>query len=195
MTCRVAAIQALICAGLTVMLMAAPGVAFTARADDTPDSITLEIKELNGSGVHGMAVLTARGDQTLVALDVTGVAGEHPDHIHRSTCEDPEPNPLYPLTDVVLSEADPQGHSETVVDVSLDKLLADPHLILIHKSAQEINVYLACADIVANGVDVPNTGMGATAADRTGRAAWLVAAGAVALLAMAARFSLRRRVE
>jgi hypothetical protein len=180
--------------GLTLAVVPGgdPGLAARARAQDAPDRVAVPINELNGSGVHGEAVLTAQGDQTLVVLDVTGAAGDHPDHIHRSTCADPEPNPLYPLTDVVLSQADPTGHSETLVAVPLAALLAAPHLILIHKSKEEIGVYYACGDIVEDAAAMPGTGVGAATGDRTAGVAGSLAAGA-ALLALAAGWALRRR--
>jgi hypothetical protein len=183
-------------AGLTALLCALLAGGFfpgTVRAgDDPPERVTIRIDELDGSGVRGTAVLTARGDTTLVAMDVTGAPGTHPDHIHRSTCDDPEPDPLYPLTDVVLSAADPAGHSETVVDVSLADLLAEPHLILIHKSADEIDVYLACADITADAVvDMADTGAGP--ASGWPRAQGLGLAVLAAALAAVAALGVRRR--
>jgi len=159
----VVGLTALVCALLLTAIPARGLFSGVARAygDDPPERVTIMIDELDGSGVRGTAVLTMRGDTTLVAMDVTGAPGTHPDHIHRSTCNDPEPDPLYPLTDVVLSPADPEGHSETVVDVPLADLLAEPHLILIHKSADEINVYLACANITADAVvGMADTGVG-----------------------------------
>jgi hypothetical protein len=126
-----------------------------------PDSVTITFNELNNSGVTGTATLTADGDKTKVSLAVSGITGDHPDHIHRSTCADPEPVPTYPLSDVVLSPADELGHSETTVDVPLSTLLTEEHLILIHKSHEEINVYYACADIALTG-SVPATGVGTT---------------------------------
>jgi hypothetical protein len=189
----IAAVPTLMCIGMIALIAIAPGQTTTARAQVAPDSITVTIEELNGSGVHGTAVLTASGDQTLVALDVVGVAGEHPDHIHRSSCDNPEPNPLYPLSDVVLSEANPRGHSETLVDVSLNDLLADPHLILIHKSKEEIGVYLACANIVTSAVDMPNTGIGVATAEPAATVAWLFAIGAAVLVGLGV-LTRRRRV-
>jgi hypothetical protein len=189
----VVGITALLCALLAAL--SAGGVSHgTARAqdDDPPERVTIRIDELDGSGVRGTAVLTARGDTTLVVMDVTGAPGTHPDHIHRSTCDDPEPDPLYPLTDVVLSAADPEGHSETVVDVPLADLLAEPHLILIHKSADEINVYLACADIEADAViDMADTGIGPASgwprAPRLGMAVLAAALAAAAALGVRPR--------
>ena len=146
---------------LAVLLVAAAlGMASRSNAQE-PDSVTITFNELNDSGVAGTATLTADGDKTKVSLAVSGITGDHPDHIHRSTCADPEPEPTYPLSDVVLSPADDMGHSETTVDVSLSTLLTEHHLILIHKSHEEINVYYACADIALTGA-VPATGVGAT---------------------------------
>jgi hypothetical protein len=165
----------------------------TARAqnDDPPESVTIKFNEIKGSGVQGTAVLTARGDSTLVVMDITGAPGTHPDHIHRSTCKNPEPDPLYPLTDVVLSEANQQGHSETVVDVPLADLLAEPHLILIHKSKDEINVYLACADITAVGSpDMPNTGAGHASGWPPVQSLWMILLAAA--LAAAGLMKVRR---
>jgi hypothetical protein len=156
------------------------------------EEITIEFEEQNDSGARGIATLTSDGDQTIVALDISGLTGHHPDHIHRGTCDDPEPDPLFPLSDVVLERTDETGHSETLVDVTLDELLDEPHLILIHKSMEEINVYVACADIVASGTGgeasgMPNTGAGsAMAGDPIDRAAWLAGLAAAASLAFAA---------
>jgi len=134
-----------------------------AAQDDDPQTVTVKFSELNDSGVRGTATFTAKGDDTLVELDVAGAEGNHPDHIHRSTCDDPEPNPLFPLTDVVLDRADEMGHSETTVEVPLSELLDEPHVILIHKSVEEIDEYIACTDIIAAGgqaTNIPRTGVG-----------------------------------
>jgi hypothetical protein len=169
--------------GVILTMALALGDVPRASANQSPSSVTVNLDEIDDSGVQGTAVLTAQGDQTLVVLDVVGAPGDHPDHIHRSTCADPEPNPLYPLTDVVLNESDEAGHSETVVDVPLAELLAEPHLILIHKSKDEISVYVACGNIVSSAVDMPNTGGGMTAVDRSSRM-WMVVAGAALLVFM-----------
>jgi hypothetical protein len=93
-------------------------------------------------------------------MQINGVVGENPTHIHTGTCEDLDPNPKYPLNDVELNTTELVGLSDTVVDVPLDELLSTPHLILIHKSAEELNTYYACGNIVA--------GMTADAAEDSG---------------------------
>jgi hypothetical protein len=175
------------------------------RADQaSPERVTVDLRAGTGSlsggrswdasGVTGTATLAADGDQTVVALVVRGAAGTHPDHIHRGRCADPEPNPLYPLSDVVLNPADREGRSTTRVDVSLRELLAGEYLILVHESAQNLNVYLACGDIVARReAAMPNTGVAPRGGvdDRP----LLAGLGAAALLAVAALAARRRAAE
>jgi len=172
-------------------------------ADDSgPDRITVDLRAGSGtlsggrswdaSGVTGTATLTADGDQTVVEMTVRGAAGDHPDHIHRGRCADPEPNPLYPLSDVVLNPADPEGHSTTRVDVPLAELLAGEYLILVHESAQNLNVYLVCGDIVAERqAAMPSTGAGPGGA--AGDRPLLAGLGGAAIL-FAAALRARRRV-
>ena len=106
--------------------------------------------ELNDSGLSGAAELTARRQGTEVAMQINGVVGEHPTHIHTGNCDDLDPDPKYPLNNVELNTTELVGLSDSVVDVPLDELLATPHLILIHRSAEELDVYYACGDIVAD---------------------------------------------
>src|SRR5262249_39829226 len=54
------------------------------------------------------------------------------------------PAPQFSLTEVR------NGSSSTTVDGSLQALLATPHAIHMHKSPDELAVYVACADIRAN---------------------------------------------
>jgi len=131
--------------------------------------------ELNDSGLSGTAELTSRRQGTEVAMQINGVVGEHPTHIHTGTCDDLDPNPQYPLNNVELNTTELVGTSDTTVDVPLDELLSNPHLILIHKSAEELNTYFACGDIVANTTaDVAEdsgTGGGGTTEEAGGRSA------------------------
>lgn len=105
--------------------------------------VTVQLDELNDSGVSGSATLTATGEnQTTVTIQVEGATGDHPAHIHTGTCDDLNPNPLFPLNDV-----DANGQSETVIDASLDQLSGGGFAINLHKSQQEIGVYTACGNI------------------------------------------------
>jgi Domain of unknown function (DUF4331) len=105
--------------------------------------VTVTLHELNGSGMSGTATLTAVGDkQTRVVITATGATGDHSAHIHAGTCDNLNPNPLFPLNNV-----DKNGTSDTTIDVSLTQLMGGGFAINGHKSAQEIGVYVMCGNI------------------------------------------------
>lgn len=96
----------------------------------------------------------------------------HPAHVHAGTCEDLNPNPIHPLTDITprLNEGDdeeanePQGaltaprvlYSETDVEMSLEDMLAESHAINVHESQENIQTYIACGEL--GGVVVDDDG-------------------------------------
>ena len=115
-----------------------------AAAEDN-GTISIDLGELNDSGVSGTATLTDNGDgTTTVDIEVDGASGDHPAHIHEGTCDDLDPNPLYPLANI-----DADGISSTEVDASLEDLLDSPYAINIHLSADNIATYVACGNIEA----------------------------------------------
>lgn len=67
-----------------------------------------------------------------------------PIHVHEGACADPNPVPEIPLTTVT------NGASTTEVDASLQQLTATPHTIFIHKSPEELPVFVACADLIVS---------------------------------------------
>jgi len=90
-------------------------------------------------------------------------AGEapHPAHIHPGTCDDLG-DILAPLSDVTaITAGEPQGSASAVpaevslteVQPTLTDLLAAPHAINIHESADAIQNYIACGDIGGRVVD------------------------------------------
>jgi hypothetical protein len=108
------------------------------------ESVTINLDELNGSGVSGTATMTADGDSTTVSIEVSGATGDHPAHIHQGTCDNLNPNPEYPLENV---NAD--GLSETTVDVPLQDLLDGEFAVNLHQSTTNLGVYIACGNVVA----------------------------------------------
>lgn len=119
----------------------------TPQTEPTPSPemprLELELEELNDSGISGTVTLYDAGDdQTIVEFDVEGAGGDHPAHIHEGTCGNLEPEPYKSLENV-----DENGESMTVVDVSLDTLLADDYAIDIHLAPNELGTLIACADI------------------------------------------------
>jgi FtsP/CotA-like multicopper oxidase with cupredoxin domain len=161
--------------------------------------VTVDLAALNDSGVSGTATLTANADGgTDVSIEVSGdgVTGAHPAHIHQGTCDDLDPNPLYPLTDV-----DADGISVTTVDVTLDELLAAPYAINLHQSQEEIGVYIACGNIVApaggatdsGATTAPATGVGTAFGGNSGNGLLLAGLGAAAFVLAGSVLVLRRR--
>ncbi len=133
-----------------------------------------------GGDQTGTATLTAQGDQTQVVLDIEPgpAAVEQPAHIHEGSCPGVG-EVAFPLTNVV------NGTSTTVVDASLEELQSGDFAINIHKSGDEIGVYVACGDILAAAAPAaqPPTG-GPPPTDEGGFAWWyvLIATGALALM-------------
>jgi Cu/Zn superoxide dismutase len=105
--------------------------------------VSLDLQEQNDSGITGTATLSPTSDgEVEVELEVDGSeGGPHPAHIHKGSCADLDPNPAFPLEDVV------DGRSETTVDVDIDDLTADEYAINVHESPENASNYVACADI------------------------------------------------
>ena len=165
-----------------------------------PTNVTINLNELNESGVTGTANLVDNGDGTTnVSLALTGdaVTGDHPAHIHEGTCADLDPNPIYPLADVDDAGVS-ENSGETAVEVELAELLASPHAVNIHLSAEEIGVYVACGEIVASvggdGTITPSdTGVGSAFQGESGNGLLLAVLGAFAVVLGASGFALRQR--
>ena len=98
----------------------------------------------NNSGQDGIAFLTETNEGSArVDLSVSNFPSgvEQPAHIHLGSCANLG-TVLYPLANVK------EGISETVLDVSLDEVLARvPLAVNVHKSVTEVGVYVSCGDI------------------------------------------------
>ena len=145
------------------LLIAAVGTAGCGGDDDTgaaeqvssaietateavPESIEVTLAEQNASGQSGTAMLTPNDDGTFdVQIELSQGADEpQPAHIHEGSCPDVG-DVVAPLNDVV----DGMSTSEAV-EISLEDLTsADSpgYAINVHKSAAEIDEYVACGDI------------------------------------------------
>ena len=193
---------------LVAIAVLGAGVLPASAQDTEARSAKVLFTPLNDSGIDGSASLRRRSERTDVDIWADGAVGDHPTHIHQGSCDDLDPNPEFPLTNVQLRTAGLTGTSTTTIDVPLTELLAEPHLILIHKSADDIGTYYACGDIVAGRLSaaeqrldgsndpLPGTGAG----DAVGSASPLTGgalAGAFAALAVAVHLVLldRRRIS
>jgi len=94
------------------------------------------------TGQHGTITLTPQGQNTLVVINITGEpeGAVEPSHIHKGNCAHPGAV-IWPLTDVVA------GHSKTVVKAPIDKVNVLGDSVNIHKSAAQLNVYMACGNV------------------------------------------------
>src|SRR5215213_4419908 len=120
-----------------LVLLALTSFARVSTVGAQDNSVTIDLNELNDSGISGTATLTDNGDgTTTVEIQVDGATGGHPAHIHEGTCDDLNPNPQYPLTNV-----DADGLSTTDVDVSLDDLLSEQYAVNLHLSADNVATY------------------------------------------------------
>jgi hypothetical protein len=129
------------------------------------------------AGVMLASTLALGGAGLSLAQETTTTVESHPEHIHKGTCAELDPNPAAPLNNLLpigVDPDDPEGsikNLETVgvltaspifyaksedVDFKWDDMLADSHAINVHKSDQEIDQYIACGDIGGTVVDDGN---------------------------------------
>jgi LPXTG-motif cell wall-anchored protein len=137
--------------GLLLALLAATTTVTVAQEQAT----TLQLVQQNNSGISGTATFTPTSGGLTVDLKVTGAgAGPQPAHIHPGTCTALNPTPVFTLTSVT------NGSSTTTIQTTLQSLAASPHAVHMHKSTDEISVYVACAEITP--ASLPRTGQAET---------------------------------
>ena len=104
-------------------------------------TMTVDLNEQSASGESGSATLTAEGNKTKVVIDLQGNSSAQPAHIHKGSCADLDATPEYALADVK------GGTSTSTVDAKLDDLRDGAFAINVHKSADEIETYVACGNV------------------------------------------------
>jgi hypothetical protein len=124
----------------TLLLLAA---LVAPAASQEPNSITVKMQALNGSGEDGVATVTqgSGGIFVTVALQNGGDA-DQPTHIHIGTCGAINKAPEYALRDTV----DGKGES-SVAGVTLSDLLKGHYAINVHKSGTDLGTYVSCGNI------------------------------------------------
>ena len=110
-------------------------------------SVTLSLAGQNSSGITGTAVITELpGGKMRIEIRANGAGpGPQPAHIHQGTCANLDPAPKFTLSSLT------NGMSTTEVDGSLRDLTGSSYAIHLHKAPDELPVYVACADIRADG--------------------------------------------
>ena len=116
-----------------------------ATTGGTEQAVEVQLAELNDSGVSGTATVTDLGNGTLrVEIDVEAGGNEAmPAHIHPGTCEELDPAPQYPLSDVE------DGTSTTEIEATLASVQTGEFAINLHESTEAVETYTACGDIPA----------------------------------------------
>jgi hypothetical protein len=92
--------------------------------------------------------------------------GPHPAHIHSGSCGEELGDVVVPLTDVAERTGEAMGSgtghavkgSHTQAEMSLDDILASPHAINVHLSAEEIGTYIACGNLSGVVFEDPDDG-------------------------------------
>jgi len=127
----------------TIVLLMLGGL-FSGPALALDDVVTVKLEAQNNSGQTGTATLTPQGNTTRVVIELLNAPTNvvEPAHIHLGTCDKLDKAPKWKL------EAVKGGRSTTTVPVSLDTILKQKTAINIHKSAEEVQVYVACGNIV-----------------------------------------------
>lgn len=129
-----------VAAGLLAITIAA---SFGTAALAKNDTISVEMKQLNGSGETGTATLTQRENGVEVTLALKNAPkGDQPTHIHAGTCGNINKAPEYPLSNTT------DGTSKTFLKgLKLSDLTSSKYAINVHKSADDLGTYVACGDI------------------------------------------------
>jgi hypothetical protein len=111
--------------------------------DEFGGDVAVPLVTQNDSGQDGEATLSeVDSDTTRVVLEVENPSADpQPAHIHRGSCENLDPEPAYGLENVV------DGKSTTEVNVAVENLVGQGFAVNVHKSADEVQIYVACGDI------------------------------------------------
>ena len=113
--------------------------------------VVIDLEEQNGSGESGTATLTTDGrTSSPTRTRRSPSTAPQPAHIHEGSCKELDPTPAYGLENVV------GGKSTTTVDRPLEELRDADYAINVHKSASQLDVYVACGDLRSGDPDSGN---------------------------------------
>src|SRR3989344_4554167 len=110
--------------------------------------IVVAMGALNASGQTGKATFSDMNGKTKVMVEISRGTDcvPQPSHIHMGSCSTPGAI-VYPLNAVI------NGKAETILDVSLETLGNKlPLLIMVHKSKDEVKVFVSCGDLPKEGL-------------------------------------------
>ncbi len=143
---------------IVALALSVSSVAFAEESGKMHEAMA-ELKMEDDSGYHGKAHLKDMGDGTThVKIELEGMSEgmSMPAHIHMGTRDDYDPKPEYPLNNIE------NGMSETTVEVSLENLLSEEHVIAVHESEENVGNIVAVGEI-EKMMGMPETGAGGMA--------------------------------
>lgn len=118
--------------------------------------VTVPLAPVAGSHSSGTALLTQSGNALTVTLKMPPQGGQKMSengqpmmmktgalaaHIHRGSCPNPQPKPLYPLKPVTHGSS-----TTTLTNTNLSKLTSGDYAIAVHPSTSSEKI-IACGDI------------------------------------------------
>jgi Cu/Zn superoxide dismutase len=126
----------------TIAAAAIGAIACTAAGAD-PAALNLKLYAQNRPGETGTVTLEQMpaGVNVVVKMD-GGQNGSQPIHIHTGTCANPNPAPIYTLTNIVHGSS-----TTTITGTTLGDLLKGQYIIDVHESSADTTKYVACAAI------------------------------------------------
>jgi len=127
--------------GLASFAIAATMVGSARAADNAPQVFKINPTG-NGAQQSGTITFETQGTGTKITVSLKGEPQDaiQPAHIHVGPCKHPGGVKI-PLTSVV------GGKSVTIVKVPIDQAAVAGTSVNVHKSKDEISVYVACGDI------------------------------------------------
>ena len=129
-------------AASTAIALAGPNPPMSEHGPKTGD--WFKFNPMNRSAQQGTVTMVAVGNTTRVTIALTNepIGAIEPAHVHVGNCAHPG-GVIYPLTNVIA------GHSVTVVNAPLSKVQVTGNSVNVHKSAAQLNLYMACANLTS----------------------------------------------
>ena len=125
-----------------LLLASAAVVASPSASSAEPTMIQVPIMAQNSSGETGFVTIETMDNGSQVTLHVMGLPGgasQRP--IHGGTCANLMAAPAFPLSNVTAVD------TMTMVPATLRDLMSKPYAINLHRAADDLPSYVACADL------------------------------------------------
>jgi hypothetical protein len=136
---------------LAVIAATSVAAASAGKAEPAPtQSLTISMKELNGSGQNGTATLTAVGDKVSISVHLNGepATAVEPAHVHFGHCPAIKAVPAYNVGPIV------GGTATRVVDLTWSEIISGKYVLNVHESAAMLGKYMSCGNI-GNSAELP----------------------------------------